>query len=65
MTRLRFLEGLSLQFPNVSYKITDDNKYLASHFSLFKYEKSQVLLLILAIILAVWLKLPYLLSGLF
>lgn len=35
-------------------KITDDSKYLASHFFLFKYEKSQVLILILAIILAVW-----------
>lgn len=34
---------------------TDDNKYLASHFSLFNMKrKSQALILILAIILAVW-----------
>lgn len=54
VTCLILLQGLSLLFPNISYKITDNNRYILS-FPLFfcssMTRKSQVLILILAIIL--------------
>lgn len=41
VTCLRLLQGLSLLFPSISYKITDNNRYSAFHFFLFKYEKEK------------------------